>query len=59
MCSDLIPNRIELEYFDKYGRSTTKENAVTVIVIEYDKDNNIINKLMSAIEQTPSASKTS
>ena len=49
---NLIPSRIEIKYFDKTGRSTTKECAVTMIVTEYDRNDNVLRSLMSAKSQT-------
>lgn len=47
-----IPSGIEIRYYDKFGRPTDQENAVKVIITEYDENGEEIRGLLSAKSQT-------
>ncbi len=47
-----IPSRIEIRYYDKFGRPTDQENAVKVIITEYNEAGEEIRGLLSAKSQT-------
>ncbi|MDF2634175.1 MAG: hypothetical protein K0R78_1049 [Pelosinus sp.] len=44
-----LPNRIEMNYYDKMDRLTEQENAVKVVITEYDENNQVIRSFMSAL----------
>ncbi len=46
---DSLPERIEINYYDKMDRLTDKDKAVKVIITEYDENDQIIRSLMSAL----------
>jgi len=46
-----IPARIEIFYFDKAGVPTTKENAATVVLTEYDENGTVLRSMLAAKSQ--------
>ena len=49
--TDSVPDRIEITYFDRKGRSVDKDKAVTMLVSEYDEDGRLRRQYLSAICQ--------
>ena len=49
--TDSVPDRIEITYFDRKGRATDKEKAVTMLVSEYDMDGKLLRQYLSAVSQ--------
>ena len=49
--TDSVPDRIEITYFDRKGRATDKEKAVTMLISEYDAAGNLLRQFLVAISQ--------
>ncbi len=47
--SNELPERIEINYYDKMDRLTDKDKAVKVVITEYDANDKEIRSLMSAL----------
>jgi hypothetical protein len=48
---NVLPERIEINYYDKMDRLTAKDKAVKVVITEYDVNGQVIRSLMSALSQ--------
>lgn len=49
--TDSVPDRNEITYFDRKGRATDKEKAVTILISEYDAAGNLLRQFLSAVSQ--------
>ena len=49
--TDSVPDRIEITYFDRKGRATDKEKAVTMLISEYDAAGNLLRQFLVAVSQ--------
>ena len=49
--ADSVPDRIEITYFDRKGRATDKDKAVTMLVCEYDADGKLLRQYLAAVSQ--------